>query len=130
MGNPFQIYGPFEVSKARVAGKEYQKAFWDECDRAYPHLSEAKGLYVFSLRNGANHSAQYVGITKRDFTKEVFNNNNLVKILDDFAKEKGTLAVHPATLVPIEGRMITLVEDAHVATMRAATKVKAVKELV
>jgi hypothetical protein len=57
-------------------------------------LSAAKGLYVFSLRNGANHSPQYVGITKRDFTKEVFNNNNLVKILNDFAKEKGTLCLH------------------------------------
>ena len=26
--------------------------------------------------------------------KEVFNNNNLVKILNDFAKEKGTLCLH------------------------------------
>ena len=94
MGNPFQIYGPFEISKTKVAESEYQKTFWTECDAAYPRLSEAKGLYVISLRNGRNHSPQYVGITRRDFTKEVFNANNLVKILNVFAKEKGALCVH------------------------------------
>ena len=94
MGNPFQIYGPFEVAKPKVADKDYQKTFWAECDEAYPQLSGAKGLYLFSLRNGSNYKPQYVGITKRDFTKEVFNNNNLVKILNNFAREKGTLCLH------------------------------------
>jgi len=94
MGNPFQIYGPFDISKPLVAGKEYQSTFWAECDEAHPRLSAAKGVYVFSLRNGSNYSPQYVGMTKRYFAKEVFNPNNLVKILDDFVKEKGTLCLH------------------------------------
>jgi hypothetical protein len=94
MGNPFQIYGPFDISKPLVAGKEYQSTFWAECDEAHPRLSAARGVYVFSLRNGSNYSPQYVGMTKRYFAKEVFNPNNLVKILDDFVKEKGTLCLH------------------------------------
>jgi hypothetical protein len=94
MGDPFQIYGPFGVSKSNIAGKEYQKTFWAELDDAYPRISAANGLYVLSVRNGSNFRPQYVGITKRGFTKEVFNANNLVKILNDFAKEKGELCLH------------------------------------
>ena len=82
MGIPFEIFGPFEVDKHRVANKAYQKTFWSERDEGYPKLSDANGVYLFSLRNGANYNPQYVGITKRDFKREVFNNNNLVKILD------------------------------------------------
>jgi hypothetical protein len=94
MGDPFQIFGPFGVSKSNVADKEYQKAFWAERDEVYPRISTAQGLYVLSVRNGSNFRPQYVGITKRGFTKEVFNSNNLVKILNDFAKEKGELCLH------------------------------------
>ena len=94
MGIPFEIFGPFEVDKHRVANKAYQKTFWSERDEGYPKLSDANGVYLFSLRNGANYNPQYVGITKRDFKREVFNNNNLVKILDRFVNEKGTLFLH------------------------------------
>ena len=71
--NPFQIFGPFEVDGTKVADKEYQKPFWSERDEECPQLSDANGLYVFSLRNGSNYEPNYVGITKRDFRKEVFN---------------------------------------------------------
>jgi hypothetical protein len=97
MGNAFHIYGPFKVSKPRVGGKEgkeYQKEFWAECDSSYPKLSQAQGLYVLSVRNGTNFRPQYVGMTKRGFTKEVFNANNLVKILGDFSKDRGELCLH------------------------------------
>jgi hypothetical protein len=41
-----------------------------------------------------------------------------------------TLTVEPTTFVPVEGRIITLVEDAYVPSMRAAPKLEAVKKLV
>jgi hypothetical protein len=94
MGNPFQIIGPFSINGAKVADKEYQKTFWSERDEEYPQLSEANGLYVFSLRNGSNYEPNYVGMTKREFRKEVFNPPNVVKILNDFAPKRGELCVH------------------------------------
>ena len=94
MGNPFLIIGPFKVDVAKVADKEYQKTFWYERDDEYPQLSEANGLYVFSLRNGSNYEPQYVGMTKREFRKEVFNPPNVVKILNCFMPKKGELCVH------------------------------------
>ena len=82
------------MNKQKVADKEYQKIFWSERDEDCPKLSDANGVYLFSLRNGPNYQPNYVGITKRDFRKEVFNSNNLVKILDRFVHEKGTLYLH------------------------------------
>lgn len=49
---------------------------------------------MFSLRNKSNHIPQYVGMTKKHFAKEVFNPNNLVKILTGFGNDKGTLRLH------------------------------------
>jgi hypothetical protein len=95
MKNAFQIFGPFEVEGVKVADKEYQETFWGERDEECPQLSEANGLYVFSLRNGSNYEPNYVGITKtRAFRNEVFNSANVVKILASFVPEKGTLCLH------------------------------------
>jgi hypothetical protein len=97
MGNAFHIYGPFEVSKPRVGGKEgkeYQKEFWAECDNSYPKLSQAQGLYVLSVRYGKNFNPQYVGMTKKGFNNEVFNPANLEHINYDFQKWKGELCLH------------------------------------
>lgn len=95
---PFQIFGPFEVDGAKIAGKdakEYLEAFWSERDEECPKLSEANGLYVFSLRNQSNYEPNYVGITKtRNFSKEVFNASNVVKILRYFVPDKGKLCLH------------------------------------
>ena len=66
MGKPFQIIGPFKVDGAKVADKVYQKTFWYERDEECPELSEANGLYLFSLRNGSNYEPNYVGMTKRE----------------------------------------------------------------
>jgi hypothetical protein len=92
--DPFQIFGPFQINGAKIADKEYQKAFWSECDEEFAELSEANGLYVFSLSNGSNYDPNYVGITKREFRKEVFNPSNVVKILDCFAPKRGKLCLH------------------------------------
>lgn len=92
--NPFQIFGPFQIDGTKVADKEYQKTFWNECDEEYAQLSEANGLYVLSLGIGSNYEPNYVGITKRDFTREVFNPSNVVKILNDFVPKRGKLYLH------------------------------------
>jgi hypothetical protein len=93
--NPFEIFGPFEVDGKKVADKEYQKTFWTGCDEEFAQLSEANGLYVFSLNIGSNFDPQYVGITKkRQFCKEVFNSSNVVKIINNFEPKKGKLCLH------------------------------------
>ncbi|HEY1475744.1 MAG TPA: hypothetical protein VGF53_16835 [Pseudolabrys sp.] len=92
--DPFQIFGPFQVDKGKVAEKEYLKAFWKECDDEFAQISVANGLYLFSLANGNNYQPYYVGITKREFCKEVFNPSNVVKILNHFAPQKGKLNLH------------------------------------
>jgi hypothetical protein len=92
--NPFQILGPFEVNGAKADNTEYQKAFWAECDEEFAQLSEANGLYLFSLCNGKNYDPQYVGITKKQFCKEVFNPRNVVKIIGTLAPKKGKVCLH------------------------------------
>jgi hypothetical protein len=92
--NPYEIFGPFDVNGEKVADKEYQKAFWADCDQEFAQISEANGLYLFSLCNGDNFEPNYVGITKKQFCKEVFNPSNVVKIIHDFAPRKGKLCLH------------------------------------
>jgi hypothetical protein len=92
--NPYETFGPFEVNGAKVADRQYQKAFWTECDEEFAQISEANGLYLFSLSIGSNFDPQYVGITKRQFCKEVFNPSNVVKILNTFVPKKGRLSLH------------------------------------
>ena len=94
MGN-FQIFGPFQVNGAKLADKDYQRAFWGECDEEFAQLSGANGLYVLSLSIGSNYDPNYVGITKkREFCKEVFNPSNVVKIQNYFVPKRGKLCLH------------------------------------
>jgi hypothetical protein len=69
--NPYEIFGPFEVNGEKVADKEYQKAFWADCDQEFAQISEANGLYLFSLCNGDNFEPNYVGITKKQLQRSV-----------------------------------------------------------
>lgn len=92
--DPFQIFGPFQFDGDKVADKEYLKAFWKECDDEFTQISGANGLYLFSLSNGDSYVPNYVGMTKREFCKEVFNPSNVVKILKYFAPQRGKLNLH------------------------------------
>jgi hypothetical protein len=98
MDTPFKIYGPFEISnKLKVTDKEYQKEFWSECvekDDEHYKLSEAKGLYLFSLRHDPNFTPWYVGMTERDFKTEVFTDRNMLMIRDRLVEEHGVLCLH------------------------------------
>jgi hypothetical protein len=92
----FKIYGPFEIeNKQRIVDREHQNSFWTECvDNEHFELSFAKGLYLFSLRNADNYNPQYVGMTERDFRREVFNDRNTVMIFKHFLEERGVLCLH------------------------------------
>src|SRR5208282_5989789 len=74
MENPFQIFGPFAIeNKQKIADKARQNTFWNDCDELFYQLSAAKGIYLFSLRNATNFTPRYVGMTHRDFRREVFS---------------------------------------------------------
>jgi hypothetical protein len=94
--NAFQIYGPFEVEKPeKIYDNDYRNAFWEACDNQYPHLSEAKGVYLFSLRNATNYTPAYVGMTcDQIFCQEVFSAKNKVMILGPLSYERGVLCLH------------------------------------
>jgi hypothetical protein len=96
MVNPFQIYGPFEIAKPKqIYDNEYHNNFWSVCEKMHPQLSEAKGLYLFSLKNRSNFTPAYVGITsKQTFRKEVFSFKNKVMILGPLSTEWGVLCIH------------------------------------
>lgn len=93
---PFSVYGPYKVPRDMPFDAKWLKVAWQEVDEgAGAKLSEAQGVYVFSLRNGKNYKPLYVGITKRQgFRAEVFNANNKNKIAYDWWDEKGTLILH------------------------------------
>jgi hypothetical protein len=53
MGDPFQIYGPFGVSKSEITGreyKEYQKTFWAELDDASANFGSTGTLCAFGAQ--------------------------------------------------------------------------------
>ena len=98
MSSAFKVYGPFEIeNKEKIYDRDFQKAFWTTCVEALEdnyELSLAKGIYLFSLRNAANYSPQYVGVTAREFRTEVFNDRNLLRIITTIAKDRGILCLH------------------------------------
>ena len=96
MANSFEIYGPFEIRKPKkIYEATYQKDFWEDCDKQHTGLSEAKGVYVFSLRNSTNFTPEYVGITcDQIFSKEVFSFKNKVMILGPLSYQRGVLCLH------------------------------------
>lgn len=99
MTNQFEAFGPYELDRKRVFEAAWQKEGWEYVNQiARGKLSDAIGLYVFSIRNGRNYKPIYVGVTtKQKFSKEVFNHRNLLMIskLDSRnARTKGTICLH------------------------------------
>jgi hypothetical protein len=95
---PFKIYGPFAIeNRNKVTDKTYQKVFWSDYVEAkddHFELSQAKGVYLFSLRHDPNFTPWYVGMTTRGFNKEVFAVRNMLMILDKLKEEHGILCLH------------------------------------
>lgn len=92
--SPFQVIGPFGFDKSCVWEIQSRNDLWKEIDGEHAGLSEAQGVYLFSLSNGNNFVPQYVGIThKQSFRKEVFNKANLLNIVTRL-KKKGRCQLH------------------------------------
>jgi hypothetical protein len=94
MASKFQVFGPFKCKKDAIADRVHQKSVWQEIEERFPGLSNAHGVYLFSLRNKSNYKPVYVGKTARTFKVEAFNSNNLVKFLAKLKGQKGTLCLH------------------------------------
>jgi hypothetical protein len=96
MSDCFKIYGPFVVeNKQKIVDRERQNEYWGDCvDKEHYELSQAKGIYLFSLRNAENYNPQYVGMTTRDFRTEVFSDRNTVMLFKHFLEERGVLCLH------------------------------------
>ncbi len=94
MGTPFCVYGPFEFDRKRINELDYRNAQWAEIDEEHYFISEAKGAYLISVRNGSNYRPLYVGVTHQvRFKGEVFNKSNLLNIATKL-RGSGTLTVH------------------------------------
>jgi hypothetical protein len=99
MTKTFEAFGPYEIDRDKVFKTAWQKDGWEYVNRtAGGKLSDAIGIYVFSLRNGRNYKPIYVGITmKQKFSKEVFNQRNLRMISQLNSRNgwmKGTICLH------------------------------------
>jgi len=100
MPKSFEVFGPYQIPRRqKVFDSTWQREAWDSVDDELgAALSNAIGIYIFSLRNGKNYNPIYVGVTtKQTFRKEVFSQKNLLMIsrLNDTDKRsKGTLFLH------------------------------------
>lgn len=95
MTTPFSVYGPYSIDRKHAPSKQWQKIAWREVDeKVGADLSNAKGVYVYSLRHGKKITPLYVGITNRGFRNEVFAVHNLQKISYNWRDEKGTIVLH------------------------------------
>jgi hypothetical protein len=94
MSQEFCVKGPFEIIRGCAPDAKYQKKFWEGVEKTVPYLVNAKGAYVFSLRNRSNYLPVYVGITGNNFKQEVLSNANCLKIAHDLKGKRGVLCVH------------------------------------
>lgn len=96
---PFEVFGPYDIDRKEVFEAKWQKDGWAGVDEEVGQkLSEAAGVYVFSLRHGETYLPLYVGsTTQQGFRKEVFNKSNLVKIAHDWAHLNGAISLHLLT---------------------------------
>ena len=68
-------YGPFDVPRPIGSSREYwQSKFWKVVEESDAGLSQANGVYVFSIRHGPKSTPWYIGKTcsERGFKGEVF----------------------------------------------------------
>jgi hypothetical protein len=76
----FEPYGPFPL-RPYVDQEEgrWKNDFWTMVDKAEPNLSEANGIYVFSLKYGSKFTPWYVGKTcsEKGFKGEVFQGHKM-----------------------------------------------------
>jgi hypothetical protein len=90
-----QVYGPFRLDRWKVYERNYRNDWWKQREEKWPGISQAKGVYLLSLKNKQNYVPQYVGITnKQGFEKEALRDGNLLKIAVQLRNTKGSLQIH------------------------------------
>ena len=95
MSAELEVFGPFQLNRSKVYDREYRNAWWEDREEEFPGISQAKGVYLLSLRNKHNFVPQYVGITdKQNFEKEALRDGNLLKLAVELRNARGSLQVH------------------------------------
>ena len=109
------VFGPFEFDKHKCYDKEYIASKWDEIDKGEPRLSEACGVYIFSLKNADNFVPVYIGRTSpaAGFRKRVFSDDKFRTTIKYITDNRGILTVHLlATRKPkLSGFSVMRVDD-------------------
>lgn len=110
----FQTYGPFkvEVQPNGLIGKNQAK-LWEEANKMFTNLPEAKGCYVFGIRRGGQRIVPwYVGKTNRQsFRNEWFTADKLSHYNNSFAgkmskrKKKGNSYLYFVPKFTKKGRL-------------------------
>jgi hypothetical protein len=99
MAKLFEVFGPYEIDRDKASDSKWQRNGWASVDEEVGDaLSEAIGIYIYSLHNRGSYKPIYVGVTtKQIFRKEVFNERNL-RMLSDLSRkgsyERGTPYIH------------------------------------
>jgi hypothetical protein len=76
----YQPFGPFDVPRPiGEAGDRWHSKFWSNVEIYWQGLSEANGVYVFSMRHGSKSVPWYIGKTcsERGFSREAFQPHKL-----------------------------------------------------
>jgi|WetSurMetagenome_2_1015567.scaffolds.fasta_scaffold419848_1 hypothetical protein len=114
----FYPYGPFSIPK-QINGlidraRDSIRNFWVEVDNAKPGLSNAIGIYIFSIRAGRGVLPWYVGkAEKRGFIRECFAPHKITHYDNCIASRKGTpLLTFIAKLTPNDS-LVGLNGDTH-----------------
>ncbi|MBL8591009.1 MAG: hypothetical protein JNK46_20930 [Methylobacteriaceae bacterium] len=90
-----RVFGPFEFDKVKVNDKDYVRQRWDEIDTEIARLSEACGVYIFTIRNAKNHVPVYIGqaSSASSFRKRVFSDDKFRTTIKYFNENKGVMTV-------------------------------------
>jgi hypothetical protein len=106
----FEPYGPFDVpyhrlARGRMIAPDDEIAEW-WADLEYTDLSNAKGVFVFSLRAGRGYTPYYVGKTSRqEFGRECFTSHKRNKYNHALALQAGMptlmFLTHPTRRGPV-----------------------------
>jgi len=99
----FYPYQSIEIPRQEQNGlvandKRSLKLFWEAVERMEEGLSQAIGVYIFSIRAGKGNLPWYVGkAEKQTFMKECFQHHKLTHYNNCIASRKGTPLL---TLIP------------------------------
>ena len=108
------VYGPFIFDKDKCYDKQYISDQWDDLDNEIGDLSDACGVYIFSLKNADNYVPVYIGRTSSSagFRKRVFSDDKFRTTIRYIIENRGLLTIHLlARRKPIQAGFAVISED-------------------